>query len=144
MTILLSVDIFGTPIVMSGSTGHRKKKFLHVSSWTINVGIAHILIRDMTPPQKKNPNVYDLQRGHNVRKYGNVRKCKKMYGIVGKESWCTVRTKICTDVRNYRKKLNPFHLLLGMYFRDPDYCLQYSFMTTLIIITFSIFGRINY
>ena len=79
-----------------------------------------------------------MQRGHNVRKYGNVRKCKKMYGNVRMKSWCTVRTKICTDVRNSRKKMNSFNLMfrfsmLGMYFRDHDYCLQSSFRTTLII-----------
>ena len=45
----------------------------------------------------------------NTEMYGNV---KEMYGIVRKESWCTVRTKICTDVRNSRKKLNSFNLLL--------------------------------
>ena len=41
----------------------------------------------------------------NTEMYGNV---KKMYGNVRMESWCTVRTKICTDVRNSRKKLNFF------------------------------------
>ena len=87
----------------------------------------------------------NIQRGHNVRKYGMYGNVKKMYGIVRKESWCTVRTKICTDVRNSRKKIE---LLLrfsrwGMFFRDQDYCLKSSFRTTLIV-TFSIFCRINY
>ena len=83
MTILLYVDIFGTPIVMSGNTGHRKKKFLHVSSWTINVGIAHILIRDMTPPQKKTLMCMICSAATmygNTEMYGNAKKSTEMYG----------------------------------------------------------------
>ena len=43
------------------------------------------------------------QGGHNVRNYGIYGIVKKMYGIVRNENRCTVRTKMCTDVRNSEK-----------------------------------------
>ena len=44
-----------------------------------------------------------IQGGHNVRNYGIYGIVKKMYGIVRNENRCTVRTKMCTDVRNSEK-----------------------------------------
>ena len=54
--------------------------------------------------------IYKLQGGHYVRNYGMYGIEKKMYGIVRNENWCTVRTKIGTDVRNSRKGLKIFFL----------------------------------